>query len=335
MTARPSQIRAHRILSFLAILHSAAVLGLSSRNHDHVWSWWWLGLATSLFLWPLVLAIHPGRSLLRFLIPTIIAAALFLPCAHIYALRTHSSSGRIALGVYQWRAAHNLEKLLLSNPRMILYSIDQDGTKPLEAKKGYRLIGVDEIILPDDMYRIRGEFVRMDEAPEELLIKAGQTISSTADKGGNSNYGKTWQILRRETNGSNEAEAEIAATPGPEPDEFDREPYKGSAVLGYAEITDRAEQRALITALASSARYGWESALCHNPRHGLYVETGTTAIDLTICFECHNVYGHSWGPNDKISSFADGGFSITDASESVFNATLKRHGIPISQNPWP
>jgi hypothetical protein len=97
--------------------------------------------------------------------------------------------------------------------------------------------------------------------------------------------------------------------------------------LGYAEITDRAEQRELITALASSARHGWGGMLCHNPRHGLYVEAGTTTVTLSICFECENVY--SWGPGYTPADV--GGFIITDAPESVFNAALKRHGVPVAQ----
>jgi hypothetical protein len=293
MTASPSQIRAYRILSCLAVIHSAVVLGLCFRNYDNVSPWWWLGLSTWLFLWPLVLAIYPGRSTLRFLIPTIIAAALFLPCAPIYA-------GRIHYSVWQWRAANKLEKLLRSNPRIILYSLDADHIKPLEAKKGYRLVGVDEVILPDDMYRSHKRFERMAEA-EGLLIEAGQTINSTAHKDGNTNYGKSWQILRKEPNELNEvqaeAEAETEAKPDPGPNELNREPYKGASVLGYAEIVDRAEQRTLITALASSARHANGGALCHNPRHGLYVETAAYTIDLSICFECQNVY--PFGPETK------------------------------------
>lgn len=243
MTARPSQIRTYRILSCLAILHSAVVLG-GLHFGDYEGSWLWLGLATSLFLWLFVLAIHPGRSILRFLIPTIIAVVLFVPCAPIYAFRIYYSVG-------QWRVANNLEKLLRSNPRIILYSIDAAFRKPWELKKGW-----------------------------------------------------------------------------------EREPYKAPSVLGYAEITDRAEQRALITALASSARHAGSSALCHNPRHGLYIETGTSTSDLSICFECSNVY--PFGSHDHMGPFADvGSFAITDAPESVFNATLKRHGVPVPQGPSP
>jgi hypothetical protein len=241
MSARPSQIRAHRILSGLAILHSAVVLGL--RFGNYAWSWLWLGLATSLFLWPILLALHPGRSIPRFLLPAIVAAALFVPCAAEYGVRVHYSVG-------QWLAANNLEKLLQANPRIILYSIDAA------------------------------------------------------------------------------AETDAGST------EFDREPYKAPAVLGYVEITDNAEQRALITALARSARYARGGGMCHIPRHGLYVETGASTVNLSICFACQNVY--SFGSHNKTGPLAaEDSFEITDAPASVFNATLKRHGVPIRKSPSP
>jgi hypothetical protein len=213
MAARPSQIRAYCILSVLAILHSAAVLGLRFTNC--VWSWWWLGLATSLFLWPLVLAIHPGRSILRFVLPTIIAAALFIPCASIYGVLIPYSiererlihEGRIYRDKHnavsdlqpQWLAADKLEKLLRSAPRIILYSIDQDHTKPPEVKKGYRPVGADEVVLPDDMFTDSREiFSRADEVPNELLVPVGRTINSIAEETVRSHYGKIWLILRKE-----------------------------------------------------------------------------------------------------------------------------------------
>jgi hypothetical protein len=326
MATRPSQIRAYRILSCLAIIHSAVVLGLRFGNDR--WSWWWLGLASSLFLWLLVLAIHPGRSILRFLLPTIIAAALFVPCARGYKFLMWVS-------VEQWLAANNLEKLLRSNPRIILYSIDADYRPPLEVKKGYRQVGADEIILPDDVFTNQvGSFVRMEEAAGSVIASIatsiGKTVNSIADENARAGYGRRWQILRKVPSGSNEPEAEIEAPPEPGPNEFDPEPYKGPAVLGYVEITDRAEQRTLITALASSARYTKSASLCHNPRHGLYVEAGTSTVNLSICFECENVY--PFGLHDKMGPFADvSSFAITHAPESVFNATLKRHGVPVPQ----
>jgi hypothetical protein len=207
----------------------------------------------------------------------------------------------------------------------------------LEVRKGYRQVGADEIILPDDLFdNSDGFFVRMDEAAKSVIASIaaslGHTVNSIAEESVRSDYGRDWQILRKETNGSNEAEIEAPAASGP--NEFEREPYKAPAVLGYVEITDRAEQRTLITALASGARYTKGGALCHIPRHGLYVETGTFTVNLSICFECQNVY--SFGSHEKTGPLADiDSFSITQAPASVFNATLKRHGVPVPQGPSP
>jgi hypothetical protein len=329
MAASPSQIRAYRILGFLAIVHSSVVLSFLFSGEAHFlrsWVWWWLGLATLLFFWLIVLLIHPGRSVPRFLIPTIIATALFLPCAPFYA-------GQLQHSARQWRVAHNLNKLLRSNPKMILYSIDADYREPLDIPKGYRPVGTDEIILPDDLCDNCVEsFVRMDDAaiPARIAACLGHTVNSNADETNRSNYGWDWQILRKEANGSNEAQAEIAVPPDRRRSEWDREPYKGPAILGYAEITDPAEQRTLMSALAGGARRSEGGYLCHNPRHGLYVETSTMVIDFSICFECENVY--PFGPHDKLGAFADvGSFGITRSPESVFNAAVKRHGITMSR----
>jgi hypothetical protein len=172
----------------------------------------------------------------------------------------------------------------------------------------------------------------MDKAKDLVVSDIGKTVNSIADKNVREGYGTGWQILRKETNGSNEVEAEIEATPDPGLNTFEREPYKAPDVWGYVEITDRAEQRALITALASSARYARGGALCHNPRHGLYIETGTSSVHLSICFECENVYW--FGSHDRRGPLAIvNGFAITRTPESVFNATLKRHGVPVPQGP--
>jgi hypothetical protein len=287
-----------------------------------MWSWWWLALASSLFLWLLVLAVHPGRSIRRFLIPVIIAGLLFIPCAPICGFGIWYSAR-------QWRTSYELKKLLSSKPRMILYSIDADHLRPMEVKKGYRRLGVDEIILPSDFFNNAAEFARMDQLPDSVLPFTDPTVNSIADQNVKSGYGKGWQILRKETEGSNEPEPE--ATPAPDSTEFDREPYKGPAVLGYAEITDSTEQHALITALADSARHSRGGALCHNPRHGLYLETDTSVINLSICFECENVYLS--GPEDKMGYFRRAiSFDITRAPESVFNATLKQHGVTTAKD---
>ena len=88
----------------------------------------------------------------------------------------------------------------------------------------------------------------------------------------------------------------------------------------------------MINALASSVRNGFDTALCHNPRHGLYIQNDDFTIDVSICFECHNIY--LFGPSsdvDNLGPFAgyQGAISITDDPMSLFNAALKKHGVPI------
>lgn len=75
MKATPSQVRVHRILGCLAVLHAMLVaVPLLTGAYDAIWFWWfWVVLATLWFFWPLVLAVHPGRSLLRIVVPLILA----------------------------------------------------------------------------------------------------------------------------------------------------------------------------------------------------------------------------------------------------------------------
>lgn len=217
---------------------------------------------------------------------------------------------------------------------MILYSIDQDLVRPLAIRNGYRRVGMDETILPDDVFNNFDIFARMDNLPESIIPFTAPTVNDIADKEVRSSYGHGWQILRKKPNGSNEAESEIKVTPELDAKALEREPYKAPAVLGYAEITDPAEQRALMTALESGVTHGWNAAMCHNPRHGLHFETGTLTIAFSICFECQNVY--LFGPDDKMGRFAHvGSFAITRAPQAVFNAALKRHGVPLSERPTP
>ena len=83
-----TQIRRYRILSSLAVLHSAVVLIMFMRLQSGSPFWLeqlWVGLATLLFLWPIVLALHSGRSALRLSAALVVASALFVPCADSYS----------------------------------------------------------------------------------------------------------------------------------------------------------------------------------------------------------------------------------------------------------
>ncbi|HKP05091.1 MAG TPA: hypothetical protein VJU77_17210 [Chthoniobacterales bacterium] len=211
--------------------------------------------------------------------------------------------------------------------------------KRLESRKGYRQVGPNEIVLPDDFYdNGEGSFVRMGEDDKPMSVSIanslGKTVNGIAEEEMRAGYGNDWQLLRKEPRGSSDVEPEKEAQPDSDLNEFEREPYKRPDVSGYAEITDPAEQQALITALARSARSADGSALCHIPRHGLYVRTGTSTVVLSICFECQNLY--VFGPNAKTGRLTmEDGFEITRAPEFLFNAALKQHRVPVAPVPPP
>src|SRR3954470_9567007 len=123
MAASSSHVRIYRILGCLAVLPSGLVLaiylGAGEAFDISPFRGSGLVLTVSLILWLLVLTLHPGRSIRRFLIFAIIPTALF-------ALGTPWYGLSIRYYVDQWSAAYKLEELLRSNPRMILYSVDAE-----------------------------------------------------------------------------------------------------------------------------------------------------------------------------------------------------------------
>ncbi len=101
----------------------------------------------------------------------------------------------------------------------------------------------------------------------------------------------------------------------------DTDRLHGYRILGRAEITDRAEQRSLLNALADGVRKNrGVVAMCFNPRHALRIEGGFAPIDLVICFECLQIYPHGFN--------GDKGIVTSEAPEPVFDAALKNHGLP-------
>lgn len=88
MKASPSKVRVHRILGCLTVLHGllVAVL-LFTVARDSIWFFWfWVVLATLWFFWPLVLAVHPGRSVLRIILPLILAYPGYFLWSRPYSL---------------------------------------------------------------------------------------------------------------------------------------------------------------------------------------------------------------------------------------------------------
>jgi hypothetical protein len=91
--------------------------------------------------------------------------------------------------------------------------------------------------------------------------------------------------------------------------------------LGEAEITDPVEQKALLSALIEGIKNNdGHGFLCFNPRHSLHIEDGAKSVDLLICFECEKILTDGYT------------ISVSRAPEPVFDAALKRHGLPKSQH---
>ncbi len=91
MAASRLDDRSYRILCFVAILHSVlltATFFLWVRATDGGWAYRvWIGAATIWFFWPLVLSLHPRRSILRVAGTLALAAPLWIlayvsPCIY-------------------------------------------------------------------------------------------------------------------------------------------------------------------------------------------------------------------------------------------------------------
>src|ERR1700704_6054788 len=78
-----SAVRLHRILGGLAVLHAVVLSGWNLLLYNLAKIPWptealWAGVATLWLLWPVVLALHSGRSFVRFLVPLIVAVPFLL-----------------------------------------------------------------------------------------------------------------------------------------------------------------------------------------------------------------------------------------------------------------
>jgi hypothetical protein len=126
-----SVVRVHRILGFLAVLHSVLIFAVFfgvivfahaswSFRFNHLWVWF----ATLWFLWPLVLAFHPGRSVLRLIVPLVIALPFLILC-----LREYRASAPNAFG---------LPDGIQFSPYSILEYLKADRIGRAEAEKNLR-----------------------------------------------------------------------------------------------------------------------------------------------------------------------------------------------------
>lgn len=92
MNTSPS-VRAYRRLGYVALAHAVVLVGLAvlSLNNwgstDAGGDWLlrlWVALVTLWFLWPLVLALQRGRSVLRFALFVFVGSALLWPSLRFY-----------------------------------------------------------------------------------------------------------------------------------------------------------------------------------------------------------------------------------------------------------
>jgi len=82
-----SRFSTYELLGCSAVLHSAVILGLflGRRSGGPYWvEHLWVGITTLWLFWPIILVLHPGRSILRLLLPLVVAGILWVPCARAY-----------------------------------------------------------------------------------------------------------------------------------------------------------------------------------------------------------------------------------------------------------
>ena len=91
MITPPSHARAYRRLGYLALTHAVALVALTGfllRMQGSEHEFWlrrlYVGLVTLWFLWPIVLALHPGRSVLRLGVFALLSAILLWPSLRFY-----------------------------------------------------------------------------------------------------------------------------------------------------------------------------------------------------------------------------------------------------------
>ena len=90
--------RGYSLLALLAVAHAGAVLTvwlLRPRDGGLLISpQVWIGFAWAWLVWPVLLALHPSRSLVGFVLPVALGVALLTPCAQaIFALTAWTIGG--------------------------------------------------------------------------------------------------------------------------------------------------------------------------------------------------------------------------------------------------
>ncbi len=86
--SRPGTV--YYVLGVCAILHSALLLLRATESLPAGLPEWsvtdrfWIALALLWFLWPIVMALHPGRSWLRFAVPILLSLLFLMPSGRFY-----------------------------------------------------------------------------------------------------------------------------------------------------------------------------------------------------------------------------------------------------------
>jgi hypothetical protein len=104
-----------------------------------------------------------------------------------------------------------------------------------------------------------------------------------------------------------------------------RKLFHGYRVLGRVDVAKGAQRDQLVQALHDAlASAGYGLAYCFDPRHAIRASVGTETVDLLICFECDKILLHL--PDTSFVSIGKG-------AQPVFDAALKRAGIPHGKRP--
>ena len=98
MNPRAAETRSYRILGVLALLHAAALIGLfelvySTDSYNRGVARVWAVLTALWLAWPVVLALHRGRSALLFIKIALPAALIFTPSCYVWQLEAPGAFG--------------------------------------------------------------------------------------------------------------------------------------------------------------------------------------------------------------------------------------------------
>jgi hypothetical protein len=91
--------RTYRWLGCIALVHAAvpfglAYFGLSAFGYDHNWAQrLWVGVVTLWLVWPIILALHAGRSWLRFAVFVFVGLLVLAPSLPAYNLVAQNAFG--------------------------------------------------------------------------------------------------------------------------------------------------------------------------------------------------------------------------------------------------